>query len=121
MCSASFKKLKDDFECHETICGVGGTVRAARKIYNDMFDMPADNMVMEMGMFSKILSEYRKDSKSVMRRVMQLAPDRIHTVITGMIILGTVAKSFKASRIVVSSYGVREGYLYQRVLGGETA
>jgi exopolyphosphatase/guanosine-5'-triphosphate,3'-diphosphate pyrophosphatase len=56
-----------------------------------------------------------------MRRVMQLAPDRIHTVITGMIILATVSKEFNAEKIIVSTYGVREGYLYQKVLGGETA
>jgi exopolyphosphatase/guanosine-5'-triphosphate,3'-diphosphate pyrophosphatase len=104
-----------------TIIGVGGTVRAARKIYNDMYDMPSDNMEMEMEKFSQILSVYRKDSKEIMRRVMQLAPDRIHTVITGMIILATVSKEFNAEKIIVSTYGVREGYLYQKVLGGETA
>jgi exopolyphosphatase/guanosine-5'-triphosphate,3'-diphosphate pyrophosphatase len=120
---AELKKLDGTVEHgkHRTICGVGGTVRAARKIYNDIFDIPPDNMVMETALFQKILSMYRKDSKEVMRRVMQLAPDRIHTVITGMIILSTVAKEFKADKIVVSTYGVREGYLYQKVLGGETA
>ena len=104
-----------------TVCGVGGTVRAARKIYNDMYDLPVGNMTLEMEKFSGLLSVYRKDNKEIMRRVMQLAPDRIHTVITGMIILATVSKEFKADRIVVSTYGVREGYLYQKVLGGETA
>lgn len=104
-----------------TICGVGGTVRAARKLYNDMYDQPPGNMEMETEKFAKILSVYRKDSKVIMRRVMQLAPDRIHTVITGMIILATIAREFEAERIVVSTYGVREGYLYHKVLGGETA
>ena len=104
-----------------TVCGVGGTVRAARKIYNDMYDLPSSNMEMEMKRFTKLLSVYRKDNKEIMRRVMQLAPDRIHTVITGMIILATVSKEYKAEKIVVSTYGAREGYLYQKVLGGETA
>lgn len=128
---AAYKRIKQDVICEikklkqfctpyqKIICGVGGTVRAARKIYNDMYDMTSENMEMDCEKLSKILSVYKKDQSAVMRRVMQLAPDRIHTVITGMIVLTTVAKEFKAERIVVSTYGVREGYLYQKVLGGE--
>lgn len=128
---SAYKKIKQDVLCEikklkgfsietqQTICGVGGTVRAARKIYNDMFAMSPENMVMDSEKLSKILSIYKKDQNSVMRRVMQLAPDRIHTVITGMIVLTTVAKEFKAKKIVVSTFGVREGYLYQKILGGE--
>lgn len=117
---SELKKLKpSEIGNKKVICGVGGTVRAARKIYNDMYDLKSDNMVMEAEKLAKILSAYKKDSREVMHRVMQLAPDRIHTVITGMIILSTVAKEFKAEKIVVSTYGVREGYFYHKVLGGE--
>ncbi|SHI21040.1 exopolyphosphatase / guanosine-5'-triphosphate,3'-diphosphate pyrophosphatase [Sporobacter termitidis DSM 10068] len=115
------KKLKSTLGSQKTICGVGGTVRAARKVYNDMYGKSGDNMEMETDKFVKILSAYKKDSRSVMQRVMQLAPDRIHTVITGMLVLATVAKEFKAEKIVVSTYGVREGYFYHKILGGETA
>jgi exopolyphosphatase/guanosine-5'-triphosphate,3'-diphosphate pyrophosphatase len=101
------------------ICGVGGTVRAARKIYNEMFDVPTDNMVMDTENLSQILSVYRKNSRKVLKKVIQLAPDRIHTVITGMVILATVSESFRASRIIVSTCGVREGYLQKKVLDGE--
>ena len=38
---------------------------------------------------------------------------------TWVIILAAVAKEFRADKIIVSTYGVREGYLYHRVLGGE--
>lgn len=128
---AAFKKIKQDVLCElknlkefelthqKTICGVGGTVRAARKIYNDMYDLPSENMVMEGELLSRILTVYKKDQKDVMKRVMQLAPDRIHTVITGMIVLSTIVGEFKTKNIVVSSFGVREGYLYKKVLGEE--
>ncbi len=101
------------------ICGVGGTVRAARKIYNEMFDAPGDNMVMDAENLRQILNAYRKNSRKVLKKVIQLAPDRIHTVITGMVILATVSESFEASRIVVSTCGVRDGYLQKKVLDGE--
>ena len=39
----------DSFKCGKQpdICGVGGTVRAARKIYNELFDAASDNMAMD--------------------------------------------------------------------------
>lgn len=118
----ALKKVNNgDFGHCGVLCGVGGTVRAARKIYNDLYDMPSDNMEMDTKKFLKIISAYKDDNKDILRRVMQLAPDRIHTVMTGMIILAAIAKEFKAEKIVVSQYGVREGYFYQRILGGDTA
>jgi exopolyphosphatase / guanosine-5'-triphosphate,3'-diphosphate pyrophosphatase len=128
---AAYKKIKqdvlseitklNDFEAanQKIICGVGGTVRAARKIYNDMYNLSSDNMLMDCDKLTKVLSVYKKDPNEVMRRVMQLAPDRIHTVITGMIVLTTIASQFKVKKIIVSTCGVREGYLYQKVIGGE--
>ena len=56
------------------ICGVGGTVRAARKIYNEIFDASGDNLVMETEKITKILDVYRKNSKKILKKVMQLAP-----------------------------------------------
>ena len=118
---AALDKL-EHFKCAKQpdVCGVGGTVRAARKIYSEMFDTASDNMVMDTGNLVKILEHYKKNSRKVLRKVMQLAPDRIHTVITGMVILSTITETFGAKRIVVSNCGVREGYLLKKVLDGET-
>ncbi len=102
------------------ICGVGGTVRAARKIYNELFDAASDNMAMDTKNLAKILEFYKKNSRKVLKKVMQLAPDRIHTVITGMVILSTVSETFGAGRVFVSTCGVREGYLLKKVMDGET-
>ncbi len=103
------------------VCGVGGTVRAARKIYNDLYDLPNSNMTMDADKLQKLLSVYKKNTKQIMRRVMQLAPDRIHTAITGIVVLTTISKVYGVREIIVSTRGVREGYLYQKVLGGEIA
>jgi exopolyphosphatase/guanosine-5'-triphosphate,3'-diphosphate pyrophosphatase len=114
-------KLPEQFQDArlKTICGVGGSVRAARKIYNDIFDMPEGNMVMETGKLAKVLSAYKKRPAEVLQRVMQLAPDRLHTIFAGIAALCAISEHFEASEIVVSTYGVREGYLYHKVLGGE--
>ncbi len=119
---AELDKL-EQFTCKKQpdICGIGGTVRAARKIYNEIYDKSGENMVMDTDKLEKILSHYRKNSRKILKKVMQLAPDRIHTVITGLVILSTVSEAFGSDRIVVSTCGVREGYLLKKVLDGDTA
>lgn len=112
------QKIDPSIQRKETACGVGGTVRAARKLYNDIYKLPLDNMEMEADKLFEILTIYKTDRKEIIRKIIQLAPDRIHTIIAGMVILSTVLKKYHCRRIVVSTYGVREGYLYRRVLEG---
>ena len=128
---SNMQKMKDDLKeelakidlsvpKQGMICGVGGTVRAARKLYNELYGLPTDNMVMEAEKFSDILLKYRDERKVIIRNVIQLTPDRIHTIITGMVILQTIMVKYRCSQISVSPYGVREGYLLQMVTGDST-
>ena len=64
-----------------------------------------------------MLAKVQKPDKDTLRLILKSAPDRIHTLIPGMLILDTVAEYFKSEKIHVSAFGVREGYLYARVLG----
>lgn len=98
------------------MCGVGGTVRTTRKLYNDFYDLPSGNREMESEKISEMLDFYQNDQKNMANRILQIAPERIHTIIPGMVILETVAKSSRCKRIIVSKSGVREGYLAGKVL-----
>ena len=46
----------------------------------------------------------------------KIEPERIHTMIPGMLILRHMVQGFGAGRVIVSQYGVREGYLCQKIL-----
>ena len=46
--------------------------------------------------------------------ILKTAPDRIHTLVPGLMVLVHIIKAFHADELVVSRYGVREGYLCQR-------
>lgn len=118
---AELKKIDFPVSTYQEICGVGGSFRAVKKIYNDKYGLPADNTVMEVEMIFALLFDYKNDRKDIVRRVIQFTPDRIHTVITGMVILSTIVERCRCSKIVVSSYGVREGYFYKKVLNGEAS
>jgi len=115
--SAELKKL-DVFEDRklDIICGVGGTVRAAGKLYNDIYGQRHDNDELDAGRLARLLQLYKGDKKTALNKILQISPERVHTVIPGMVLLNAIAKESRSKKIIVSQFGVREGYLYDRVL-----
>lgn len=99
-------------------CGVGGTARAACKTANLLFDRPRDCRVLTAGELKKLLKLLRDPNRETLRLLLKTAPDRIHTLIPGLIVLDTVVRAYGLEDITVSSCGVREGYLQDRILGG---
>ena len=104
--------------CQNVIFGIGGTVRAVRKLYNDYYKLPKGNTDMEAVLFGEFLHAYKSNREDFIRRILQLSPERIHTIIPGMILLKTIAKSCGIEHFtVIDDYGLREGYLYERIIG----
>jgi exopolyphosphatase/guanosine-5'-triphosphate,3'-diphosphate pyrophosphatase len=120
------KVVRDNLEALEikpkeytTICGVGGTIRAAGKLNNTIFKLNGNPTEIEVNHISKILELLKNSKKSTLTPVLQIIPDRIHTIIPGLIILNTISEYFGCKNIIVSKFGIREGYLYERILKGE--
>lgn len=113
-------ELKDagfiDVGKQKRICGVGGTIRATRKLYNEIMGLPQENTELEVAGVERLIRLFDEDQRAFYRPMLQLAPERIHTILPGMLILSTIAKSCGAEKITVSGNGVREGYLFERVL-----
>lgn len=101
------------------IIGVGGTNRAAGKLYNDLYDADKENKVLEASRVKKLAREITKNPKEGMKKILQIVPERIHTILPGMIILNTIVKYYNADKIYVSSWGVREGYLLDKLSRGQ--
>ena len=55
----------------------------------------------------------KKDASDLLLR---LEAERIHTLIPGVLILQHVFHLFRAEQLIISKYGVREGYLCQKIL-----
>jgi len=100
------------------LCGVGGTSRAACKLINDYFDIPLTNRRIEPDQMKLLMKSFYHEENGI-DRILRVVPERIHTVIPGMLLLRTIAKFYRCDEIVVSEYGVREGYLIKTVLGWE--
>lgn len=99
------------------LCGVGGTIRAAGRLRERLFPLPEPRgQELSVAQLREILRVLRRRA-CARRLLLQAEPERIHTAIPGMLILRAIARRFGSETIAVSCYGVREGYLYNRVLG----
>ncbi len=106
---------------YKLICGVGGTVRAALKLDKLFFgESLAEDIlpVSHIGYIIKAMEQKDNRDKFLknMGMLLDVVPDRIRTIMPGMIILYAVAKRFKCEAIMVTHTGVREGFMYNYVL-----
>lgn len=101
---------------YENMCGVGGSIRATRKISVELLGNEKENKEFSSEEIKKILKEFEAEEKIVIDKILPVVPERIHTIIPGIIILNTIARQFGIKNVYVSGYGVREGYLFKHVI-----
>ena len=96
--------------------GVGGTARAALKLSHALFAPSMEENSMD-ALHIKEINRLLKNRKSnIYRTLYKHTPERLLTISTGLAILQQTIKTFGCKTIVVSKYGLREGYLIKRVL-----
>jgi len=73
------------------ICGVGGTARNLCKLNNHVFRLNPSNRTIKTENLRTLLVGFSEDRKLAQRNIIKVAPDRIHTMIPGMVILDRIA------------------------------
>lgn len=111
------KKL-EGIEENSVACGVGGTIRAAGQLCESMFKKDATKTLIKSENIKKIIRKSDESEKALLKKILKAVPDRVHTIMPGIIILNTIINFYEIEEIHVSPYGVREGYLFSKVLGG---
>lgn len=107
-------------EDHNTLCGVGGSARASLKLYNEYYNIDKKNFTMDRKKLRDMIKDLiDHENKELLDLILSVKADRVHTLIPGMIILDKICKYFNADTINISQTGVREGYVYKKVLGKE--
>lgn len=107
---AGFEKMDEPLVIH----GVGGTMRAARKLLNPESDpYKAEQLSMEplKGLINFIASKEKQAYLKLIRTV----PERIHTVGTGLVILDAISEYFSATHMRIFTQGVREGFMVKQL------
>jgi exopolyphosphatase/guanosine-5'-triphosphate,3'-diphosphate pyrophosphatase len=102
-----------------TLCGVGGTIRGILKLNNSIYNKPGNNTEIDTVHIKEILRSIKNSHRTTLSPLLRNIPDRIHTIVPGMIIADTIVDYFGIQNILVSKYGIREGYLYERIIKGE--
>ncbi len=118
---ADMKKMLEEKkfyrEKHDLLCAVGGSARASLKFYNEYYKLDSYNTTMQKNKFNSMLKEIiEEEPREILDSILEVKPDRVHTLLPGMAILNRVAKYFYCSEISVSQTGVREGYIYSKLL-----
>ena len=109
------KALLDFSRCTHLIC-VGGTARAALKLAKRVCRLPETTNSITIGQLDRVCQELCASQKQAADLILKIEPERIHTMIPGMLILRHMVQGFGAGRVIVSQYGVREGYLCLKIL-----
>ena len=97
------------------IRGVGGSIRAARKLTNHVNAFPTTNHTIHYDQLKNLLSGLSEQHKESYLNLIRIVPERIHTIIPGMLILKTIMKVYDIHQVEVEYYGVREGYIARRL------
>lgn len=104
-------------ERYELLCGIGGTARAACKLVNALCRRAPGERCFTREELADLMGALEDSGISARELILRSCPDRVHTIMPGLMVLQTVADRFGSERFKVSPYGVREGYLIERVLG----
>lgn len=102
------------------LVGVCGTARAALKLARHYYGISDDCRSItaeQLDGLCKFLCSGKKEASDL---ILRLEAERIHTLVPGLLILQHVFALFRAEQLVVSQYGVREGYLCQKILKDHT-
>ena len=102
---------------YEVLCGIGGTARAVCKLVNHLCRRERGTnefSTSDLELLHEVLYAGQDTAREI---VLRICPDRVHTITPGFVIFEALARRFGVERILVSQSGVREGYLYERVIG----
>lgn len=95
----------------------GGSMRAIRSLLISMRWIEKEVYEFDASMLRRLVKSLQEDESKTIHLFLKVKPDRVHTMFTGLLIIDTLAQYTKAKRIQVSTNGVREGYLMEKILG----
>ncbi|WP_027405834.1 exopolyphosphatase [Anaerovibrio sp. RM50] len=112
--ASDFKDIKS-----KVICGIGGTFKGTRALYNALYSKDRRNNEIDTAKFSEIIKRFGTSGKLTQSEsviLMKNIPDRIHTIISGLVIADVIAKKFGTEKVIYSDSGVREGFIYSEII-----
>ncbi|MCI9129991.1 MAG: exopolyphosphatase [Eggerthellaceae bacterium] len=114
------KKLKtlEDADAYSgrVMYGIGGSARAVSKMGALMFGGGVKPKVVTADQLESVFRLLGDDPGAFAHMAVRAVPDRLHSLIPGCTILRACMQAFGAEELRICKYGVREGYLLDRML-----
>lgn len=101
----------------KTLYGVGGSARALAKLKSVRQGNLKVAKCLDRADLDQMLQLLEEDPSAFAHAAARAVPDRLHTIGCGLALLHCLMESLGARRLEICRYGVREGFLIERVLG----
>lgn len=114
-CQMPVKTLERFSPAKKLVC-IGGTARSVLKTAKHLNMLSKEEHTfssVKLKQLGKVLTENKRTAADI---ILKVDPERIHTMIPGYMILQYLTDSLDADELIISRYGVREGYLCKKVL-----
>lgn len=98
------------------LLGVGGTIRAVIGLCNTLSGAGPENLTISSRQVDELYTILSAVDKAALRLILKVAPDRVHTILPGLVIIREILRHYGVASITMSTTGVREGYLISKVM-----
>lgn len=112
---AALKESVADLTFANEMCGIGGTMRMARKVAAELGAEPAGKRLLNLSDIDLILSTFQNDEATLQRIMLEINPARMHTFLPGCVIAREIMIASNIDTAVIAKSGVREGYLLSKM------
>ena len=108
------------FDSRSPLVCVGGTARTVLRLAKKLYELPEGCRTVTAEQVDSMLKLFLHNDKKACRLILRTEPDRIHTFLPGLFLLQRILHLFDSKEIIVSKYGVREGFLCTKVIQSQT-
>lgn len=105
----------EDIPAQKQIVGVGGTIRATLRLCTKLCKLPEGCRSFSRENLEELTQYLCRNDKAAMNLILLYEPERIHTLVPGVLLLRCLMDRYGAESVTVSHYGVREGYLRRKI------
>lgn len=96
-------------------CFVGGAGRCAKKLLKKNFKDVESKDTYDANYISLYLQEYENNPRKVIDDILKTIPERINTIIPGLVIIKAITDKLESAYIFTCKKGIREGYLMEKI------
>ncbi|MBZ2165942.1 phosphatase [Methanobacterium spitsbergense] len=102
------------------MCGVGGSIRAIKKLLVNLDLQKKKNNLVDVKLLKQLKEELKLNESNhnnyIYYKILHVKPSRVHTLVPALLIVESITSYFGCEEIQISKFSVREGYLRRKML-----